>query len=324
MEDKSYYNLKGYINSSSLKYIKADPARFKMYIDGEIAEDEKSYLSTGKLVHLRVLELEVFKKNVESMEYIIPRSAQQKGFIEDFINFKNKYKVSEALMRAYRANYSTKEKDETVLKKAEELRDQFKPYEKYLKVSKTKEVIKQQDYDKILTIERNVKAHKLANKLLYGYDTVIDDDIVAFNEFQILWEYEGIKCKSLLDRVIVDKKNKVITLVDLKTTSDLNNFRSSYDKYRYDRQLAFYLAAITRNHKDLIGDDNIEEYSMNSYIVAVDTIDHRVKVFDIKEEELTAAAKEIADLLATANWHIKENKWSHTKVYYEGEGSEEL
>ncbi len=45
-----------------------------------------------------------------------------------------------------------------------------------------------------------------------------------------------IPCKSLLDRVKFDVKNKKVYLIDLKTTSDIGNFKESFDKYTYGIQ----------------------------------------------------------------------------------------
>lgn len=326
MEEKDYYKLKGYVSSSSLKHIR-NIGKFKKFIDGELEQEDTSYLSFGKLVHLHTLENNVYKDTIVPYEYVVPRSAQQKQFMEDFLNNRNsKLKIDEALIKAYKQNYTTKEKDETILKKATGLRDSFKTYEKYLKLSKTKHVIPQKDHTKIKTIDKNLKAHKKANELLFGDADFIDEgNTTSHNETAILWEYKGVKCKSLLDRVIVDKKNKKITIVDLKTTSNLDEFKSSFDKYRYDRQLAFYSSAIFHGKHLFIGEDeNIEDYTLECYIVAVDTINYRVKVSKIDESILLTATKEIAELLQIADWHIKENKWDYSKEYYEGDGTEVL
>ena len=140
MSEKEYYNLKGYINSSSLKYLdpkgEDDPLKFKRSIEGELEQEEASYLNFGKLVHLYVLEKEVFDATVRVMDYTTPKSSQQKKFLEDFLEYRlAKLKVEEALLKAYRNNYTTKEKDETILKKALAIRETYKTYEKYLQES---------------------------------------------------------------------------------------------------------------------------------------------------------------------------------------------
>lgn len=94
------------------------------------------------------------------------------------------------------------------------------------------------------------KAKKVAELLktdeftkdLFDSDT---DDVEHFPKHVIEWEYMSIDCKSELDLIIVDHKNKVIYPKDLKTTYDNENFEYGYLKYRYDLQAAFYRMAVT-------------------------------------------------------------------------------
>jgi len=327
MNEKQYYSLKGYVSSSSLKYLEEDPTKFKQFIEGELEQEETSYLSFGRLVHLYLLERQAFLDQVRVLDYTTPKSPQQKQFFEDLklmCSWK-KSTLDTCLIEAYRNNYATKEKDDTVLSKAQNLADTFTAYDKYLTLSETKHVITPKILDKLEAIQEGVRAHKKANELLISKPNVMDD-IVHLAETPIIWDFGKTKCKSLLDKVIVDRDNKTITIVDLKTTSNLNAFKDSFNKYRYDRQLAFYRTAILHGHdRRFIEDrDDINDYTIVCKIVAVDTINHRVKVFNVSEETLLTATDEIKDLLERADWHIKENKWDYTKEYYEGDGTEEL
>lgn len=76
----------------------------------------------------------------------------------------------------------------------------------------------------------------------------------AFNtdfyyQFPIYFEYRGVKCKALLDLVVVDKNalGEIISVtgVDLKTMSgNTYNFSDSIKKRRYDIQAAWYCLAL--------------------------------------------------------------------------------
>jgi len=61
-----------------------------------------------------------------------------------------------------------------------------------------------------------------------------DDDI----ETSIFWERDGVKCKGRPD--MIAQINRETCLVDLKTTNDIRNFDSSFNRFRYDVQAAWY------------------------------------------------------------------------------------
>jgi len=61
-----------------------------------------------------------------------------------------------------------------------------------------------------------------------------DDDI----ETSIFWERDGVKCKGRPD--MIAQINGETCLVDLKTTNDIRNFDSSFNRFRYDIQAAWY------------------------------------------------------------------------------------
>lgn len=76
-----------------------------------------------------------------------------------------------------------------------------------------------------------------------------DGEIEYFPKFAVEWIYttksdRKITCKSELDMMKIDHKNKTIYIKDLKTNYDNENFEYSYIKYRYDLQAAFYYLAI--------------------------------------------------------------------------------
>jgi hypothetical protein len=79
MEEKQYYKEKR-ISSSSLKYFDQSPLTFKRFLDQEIEQEEKSYLTKGKQIHMAILEPELFRKNYTHLKFETPKSEQQKQF----------------------------------------------------------------------------------------------------------------------------------------------------------------------------------------------------------------------------------------------------
>ena len=168
-------------------------------------------------------------------------------------------------------------------------------------------------------IKDNLDEHKKAKELLD--DSLYDD---ANNEFHINWEFKGVQCKSLLDRVIFDHINKKIILIDLKTTSDVWNFKHSVEEFDYYRQITYYLLAITWYMKDC-GID-ISDYDFEAYIIAIQTNgNNEVRVFNMfDEQEILDRKDTITYALSEISYHIDSGNWDHSRNYYEGDGIEKL
>lgn len=324
MEDKNYYSRKGYVSNSSLNYLSKSPKLFKKYIDGLIEEDSKSYFRFGQLVHLKILEPNEFEETVLVYDYVTPKSPQQKAFIESISQLHSEEQGKTWLLNCYKEVYSTKESDEKIIEKAKKLVKQFETYFKYLKLKDLKTVISTKEFDKIKEMEASCRRHKAAKHLLFDLPhPLVREGEDSFNEYEVLWTYGNVKCKSLIDRHVIDYNNKIIKLVDFKTTGNLTEFSESFYNYKYDRQLAFYEQALLYSLADTIGPD-LKNWTIESYIVACDTVTYDTKVFKIKREDIDEANKKIETLLEDAEWHISNNKWDYSRAYYEGDGYEIL
>ena len=118
--------------------------------------------------------------------------------------------------------------------------------------------------------------------------------------------------------------NKKIILIDLKTTSDVWNFKHSVEEFDYYRQIAYYLLAITWYMKDC-GID-ISDYDSEAYIIAIQTNgNNEVRVFDMfDEQEILDRKDTITYALSEISYHISSGNWDHSRNYYEGDGVENL
>ena len=122
-----------------------------------------------------------------------------------------------------------------------------------------------------------------------------------------------------------DHVNKKIILIDLKTTSDVYNFKHSVEEFDYYRQIAFYICAITwymLNELNL----NVDDYDLEAYIIAIQTNgNNEVRVFNMfNEDELLNRKNVISDALQRISYHINSNDWDHTIEYYTNGGIEQL
>ncbi len=323
MTEKEYFNEKR-VSSSSLKWFEQSPLYFKKMLDKEIELEQKRYFEIGKKIHMKLLEPNEFTKNYIFLDYETPRSENQRKFCEDYITFRSK-KTEDKLIYAYKNNYTAdKLPKEKIIEKATELKKQLSKYITYLKKrSEYKDILTYSDNKLINDLEQCIKDHQAATKLIYLTDEDKMNGIEEYNEKVIFFNPQvwNIPCKAMLDRIIIDIKNKIIKLIDIKTTSNLGEFNKSFEEFKYYRQLAFYWIAIHTEFNKL----ELQDYTKESYIIGLQKGDiPECKVFSINENWLSKGLDEIEQLLPQIKWHFDSNQWEHSKSYYENNGIEQL
>jgi hypothetical protein len=316
MTEKEYYSEKR-VSSSSLKWFEISPLFFRKMLDKEIEQETKRYFEIGKKIHMKILEPNEFDKNYIYLEYNTPKSENQKKFCEDYITSRAKTK-DEKLIYAYKNNYSSdKLSDEKVLEKAKETHKDLTKYITYLrKRAEVKDVLTYTDNTLINECDRLAHDHVAASSLLFN--TNLLDNIEEFNEQVVFFDWMEVQCKSMLDRVVIDHTNKVIKLIDLKTTINLGEFEHSFEEFNYYRQMAFYWGAILSNWK-------YPDYIHETYIIGFQKGDlPECRVFKISDTWLQRGLDEIENLLPKIKWHFDNNQWEHRKEYYDNNGIEIL
>ena len=325
---KPYYEDTSRISNSNIGwFLNKGPEYLRRRLDGDIPDTKAKYLEKGTMIHMYLLQPEDFWQNyIVAADFTVPKSAQQIAFANDFVN-SLELEPDLKLVTAYKNNYSTTNKsDDKVLSEATKMAEGMTNYLEYLKLNKdsTKTIITWAEMDMLKRIHENVKKHKAANRLLLESPNTTE----AYNEFHINWVFPktyneiNIECKSLLDRVLFDHVEKRITLIDVKTTMDVNDFATSIEKYDYNRQLSYYWFAIhwyMKNELEL----NIDEYTFESYIVAIQSGDgYQVRTFKIEPKKIENRIDTIANTLSEISWHMKNNLWEQRREYYENDGVE--
>lgn len=324
--EKEYYSDNSRISNSAIGwFIKKGPRYFKDMLDGKEQGLTGKFLERGTMIHMYLLEPEDFWKNYVILDFVAPKYKQQKDAIDDYataclmepLEDKDKLKLA-----AYKSAYNNKYSDEKCIEEMNNLINTYQDYITYLQHNnENKTVISFADLHMLKNIEKNIKEHKKASDLLEDKPSC-----ESHNEFYINWESPkyNLPCKSLIDRCIFDHANKKITLIDLKTTSDVYNFKHSVEEFDYYRQITFYLLAITWYMNDL-GID-ITDYDCEAYIIAIQTNgNNEVRVFNmLNEQELDDRKQIILDALSELSYHYSTNNWDHTRNYYENDGTEEL
>jgi hypothetical protein len=231
--------------------------------------------------------------------------------------------------------------DKACLEKALEIEKRLKDYISFLRCHDNRIMITPYDYMMLEKIEQNICSHKLAFDIIWplgkykgielnGYSS---EDVNTTNnhEFHINWEYfadnktsHKVDCKSLLDGLTLDFKNKKAIIYDLKTTQKLWHFKDSIEQYDYLRQLAYYTLAV-KWYLLFVCDQNANEWTFEYYIIGIDTTgSYEIRVFKIDESNVQSRFEIIRDAISEIYWHQSNDKWEHSRAYYEGDGSETL
>lgn len=133
-------------------------------------------------------------------------------------------------------NYQPNWKDSTRVAKVVEAWE----YWEDLKQAEGKVVLSQEENDLISQIVMSIRTNPTTSKY---FET--SKDVEILDQLAIYFSYYGIDCKALLDRVIVNHKNKTIQPIDFKTMGDQTiYFPKSLRQRRYDIQAAFYTEAL--------------------------------------------------------------------------------
>lgn len=322
---KNYYSVP-FVSNSVLTWFQVSPRYCWKRMNQELVDEEKSYTTLGKQLHLYILEPEEFNKCYTYLDFKAPTSKQQLKFCEDIVVLDNSslQNTEERLIQAYKDNYSVeKQTDAAILKTAEKLYKSNLDYIKYLQIKEDyREILSKSKQELITTITQSIKSHKKANPFFFDNNILVE----AFNEIPIYWKYpitvgdgEGIDCKSLIDRLVVDHVDKKIRIIDLKTTSILGDSTDIIADRNYYRQLAFYRLAV-QNSKLFPKD-----YEIESYIVTVNTQDpFECRVYKMSDDEYNRQLIVINDLMMKVSWHWYTGMWEYSRAYYEGDGTENL
>ena len=328
--DTPYYEDHERVSNSSIGwFLKKGPSYFYKMLKGEIEGEKGPQLERGTMIHSYLLTPEEFLKTYVIWDKSRPFSAQQEKFCQALAS-SLEIEPNRAILSAYKEAYSTAGKSEDkMLSEGLKIASTLKDYIDYLKDPERKQMITPSEYQMLKKINYNVYAHKLAKKLLYTPGDKYDDESnktwMCRHEFHINWEWNnGVQCKSLLDSITFDFVNQKATIMDLKTTAKLWHFEDSIEMYDYCRQLCYYKRAVRwylRNECN----QNPDEWSFEYYIIGIDTTgSNEIRVFKIEESAVQSRFDTIVKALDAIHWHQVNNKWEHSREYYEGDGSESL
>lgn len=328
-----YYEDKTRISNSNIGwFLQKGPAYLHKMLTDPPPEEKNPVLERGTMIHEYLLQPEEFQKDYVVWNKSRPSSAQQEKFCQALVS-SVEIEPNKAILSAYKESYSTKGKsDDLMLSEGLKIASTLKDYIDFLKENDGRVMISPWDVKMLEKIKQNIQSHKLARLLLSPVGDSIDLNgnvtTSLHHEFHINWEFYGempIACKSLLDGLTLDFKNKKAIIYDLKTTQKLWHFEDSIKQYDYCRQLMYYTMAVGWYLKYELGED-LKNWSYEWYIIGIDTTgSNEIRVFKFTKDQIFYPhADTIEHALEHIVWHQSTGKWDHSREYYEGDGSELL
>ena len=331
-----YYEDRSRISNSNIGwFLQKGPAFLHKMLTDPPPEEKNPVLERGTMIHEYLLQPEEFQKDYVVWNKSRPFSAQQEKFCQALAS-SLELEPNRAILSAYKEAYSTAGKsDDKMLSEGLKIASTLKDYIDFLKANDGRIMIGPWDYQTLKKIRNGIEAHKLASKIIWplstwGYEqdgTYTSDIVNAWHEFHINWEFYGempIACKSLLDGLTLDFKNKKAIIYDLKTTQKLWHFEDSIGQYDYCRQLMYYTMAVGWYLKYELEED-LKDWSYEWYIIGIDTTgSNEIRVFKFTKDQIYPHADTIEHALEHIAWHQANDKWDHSREYYEGDGSESL
>ena len=315
-------------NSNIGWFLNKGPAFLHKMLSGQGEEEKTTALFRGTMIHEYLLQPEEFQKDYVVWDKSRPSSAQEEKFCQALAN-SIEIEPNKRLLTAYKTAYATTNKSEDkILLEATKKASTLKEYIDFLKSKDHREMITPYQANQLITIKENICNHKAACKLLQPADNE-----KVFHEFHINWEYISkeicgnddfvCRCKSLLDSATFSFSEKKITLMDVKTSSHVHSFADSVNTYDYTRQLYYYTLALRWYIKNELHQD-ANEWTVDWYIIAIDTFTNEVRVFNFTEDQIMSNVNKVFCAIRDIVWHECNNLWEHSRAYYEGNGVEIL
>jgi hypothetical protein len=320
-------------SSSSLKDFSLDRKKYyKKYIKGEKVEEKDTQAATmGRLVETLLMEAELFDERFYMSSLANAPTGLMLSFVESLYKFTELATEDGILTRSFEdiakdayAESGFKIKFETVLSKFSGSDAEI--YFNELSQVKSKGLT-------VVTADDVNNAEKIIDELRTNDVTCNIVNIVnsaryeVFNQFQIEgYEIDGLKLKSMLDKVIIDHQEKKVYIYDLKCVWAVENFYEEYYLYRraYIQAFLYHRAVIsTTEFQDyevmptrFIVCDSTNYYNPLVYTLSVNDLDECYNGFEHKGRTYRGVKSIISDL----KWAVENDKWGISRENFSKNG----
>lgn len=181
--------------------------------------------------------------------------------------------------------------------------------------------------EKVIT---TLKTHDFTREIV---NLETNDDFIVLNEVQLAFELEGIEMKAMLDKIVIDLKEKSVSIFDYKIVWDNQKFYREYYTYRRaDIQGYVYYQAVQKTLQDILELD-IGEFVIKPpvFIVADSTDFYSPVLFMLTDYDLINAQngwidenqryyKGVLEILNELKWHLDNGCWGESEELQKKKG----
>lgn len=321
-------------SSSSLKEFSVDRKKYhKKYILGEKVEDDENKAATmGRVVECLLLEPEMF----ESRFHMSTCESAPTGLMNDFVEALYKRTVEatdvfgevsrtfEDISKDAYVDSGFKIKYEAVMNKF--IDSEAQVYYDEIRIVRTKGLT-------VVTSNDMNNAERIVNELRNNFVTTDVVNLVKSARYDVYNQYQvegfdvlGLKCKGMMDKIIVDHEEKTLQIYDLKCTWSVENFYEEYYLYRraYIQAYVYWQAGLT-----ILKDLGIEDYTLEypRFIVCDSTNYMNPLIYTLTLEDMSDALigfthkgrnyPGVGQIVEDLQWAKDTDTWNISKTRYE-------
>jgi len=326
-------------SSSSLKIFSQDRKLYyrKFILSEEVQEKDSAASLMGKIVEVLLLQPELFDKKFSMSAIASPPTSMMLDFVESLYDYTiaatseegDLTRSFEDISRDAYVKAGWKITYEAVIKKFTGS-DAEIYYNEILNVrTNHMDVVTPRDVTNAENIVEELKNNPVTKKIVNLVDS---KRYSVLNQFQIEgYNIDDHLFKSMIDKLIVDHTERLITIFDLKCVWNVEGFLSDYYLYRrgYFQAYLYYKAVLT-----LTNDVNHEYYGYNVefpkfivcdstnyfnpliYVLDQQDIDDAYKGFEYKGRYYPGFQETLEDL----KWSLETNMWNISRKNYLSDG----
>lgn len=274
----------------------------------------------GSLVDDLLFEPDSFDEKYHLFNGIKPTATSLK-LAEFIIDFYEDIPSVEELIKICKDNvYWKSQKEETLIKN---FTNEFYEYIKAQLISNAKTVITTADLALATELKDILISHKYSKE-------VIVNNLENHNQFYFEIEYDSFKFRGVMDKLVIDHKNKTVKLIDLKTGKNkAEEFQNSFIKWRYYFQEAIYTKAFDFICKKF----KLKDYTLLPFeFLYISTSEKIPYLFTVTEKWHKAALngfktvqgynyQGLHSVLDDIKWHLNNKVFDMSRYAYENNGS---
>lgn len=310
---KEYYQIKRVSNSLLSCY--QNPRLLKLKMDNpDMEDDDKRHFRIGSALDCLLTGGDFDK------EFVVADVTRPYGFMSKFVESLPKGLSIQSEPQDYVEAYNKagyKMALDRVINNFWSNEEAVRYYKFLVAVEGNQRVLSKDEAEAVFKANELIKA----NEFLAPYFEPSGNKELLF-QIVMLWEYEGVECKGMMDSVLIDHEAKTIQPIDLKTTGkSVYEFpRGSYLDFGYYRQAAFYLEGIKRSDrfKDLLD----KGYTILPFLFIVVEVknnsQHPAVGYRVSDPNLGLQGfvdqhgrryVGVNELIEALKWHWEQNRW---------------